>query len=480
MVVDLLIERGTVVTPTGVAKTDVAIKDGRIMALGSKWAFPKAERAIDAQGKIVIPGGIDPHTHFEHQRTKIRPPENWDTASIASAIGGTTTTIDFALQTKGKSLLDAVKAQLSRAKELSAIDYTTKAYPLLTEPSDFDQVLNGMEEVVDYGITSFKVSLIYRESGRYVNDWQLYLILKRAKELGAMVTIHAENCFIGEENQAKLIKAGKTDPKYHAFAKPNLAEELEIQKCMMLAEATEAWTYIVHVSTRRGPDIIASYGQKGLPVFCETCTHYLTLTDDVFEPKFPRGILYVCSPPLRKQEDIEALWESIKHGRVHVVGSDHVAYTIKQKEDSCTTFKDIPNGIAGCEVRVPIVFDEGVRRRGLSLERFVQVVSTNVARIFGIYPQKGVIAPGSDADIVIIDPDKKHSLNAADLHMGTDLSPFEGMEVTGWPVVTILRGKVIVENDEFIGELGEGQFVKGKLDNSLLDVLEHIDVFKQK
>ncbi len=364
-----------------------------------------------------------------------------------------------------------MKAQFSRAGKLSAIDYTTKGYPLVTGLSDLDSILDGMKEVADCGITSFKVSLIYRESGRYVNDWQLYSILNRARELGTVLTIHAENCFIGEENQAKLVREGKTDPIYHAVAKPNLVEDMEIQKCMMLAEATGAWTYIVHVSTRNGPDIIASYRQKGLPVFCETCTHYLTLTDDLFEPKFPRGIYYVCSPPLRKQEDVEALWEGIKDGRVQTVGSDHVAYDKKQKEEHCDTFADIPNGIAGNEVRVPVVFAEGVLKRGLSLSRFAEVVSTNAARIFGLYPRKGVIAPGSDADLVIIDPDRKHSLNAADLHMGTDLSAFEGREVTGWPSMTVLRGKVIAEDDEFVVESGFGEFIKGKLSDPLIEEL---------
>ncbi len=367
--------------------------------------------------------------------------------------------------------MEAVEAQFSKASRLSAIDYTTKAYPLVTSPSDLDGILKDMKEVVDYGITSFKVSTIYRNSGRYVDDWYLFSILNRARELGAMLTIHAENCLIGEESQAKLVKEGKTDPKYHGMAKPNIVEDLEIQKCMMLAEATGAWTYIVHVSTVKGPDIIADYRSKGLPVFGEACTHYLVLTEETFEPKLPRGILYMCSPPLRKQEDIEALWEAVKTGKIQTIGSDHIAYTIKQKKDHCATFVDIPNGFAGCEVRVPIVFDEGVRKRGLSLQKFVEVISTNAAKIFGFYPKKGVIAPGSDADIVIIDPDKKHSLNAADLHMETDLSVFEGREVTGWPVMTILRGKVIAENDRFIGKPGDGQFVKGTLQNSLIEAL---------
>ena len=466
MAIDLVIENGTVVSSSGVLKTDIAIDGEKILALGSRSAFPKAERVIDAKGKIVIPGGIDTHSHFEIFFMGERPQENWDTGTIASAIGGTTTTIDFAPQDKGESLLDAAKRQLARAKELSVIDYTTK--PILNELTDLDKVLNGMKEVIDYGIPTFKGFSIYRKQGWYADDWQLYKFIKQASQAGGMMTLHAENCLIGEESQVELVKQGKTDPKYHGIAKPNFVENLTIQACMTIAEALRARTYIVHTTTKEGPGIIAEYRNKGLPVFCETCPHYLWLTEDLFEPKLPRGIMYMCSPPLRKKEDVEALWEGIRDGIVHTVGSDHVAYTKKQKEEHCDTFADIPNGFPGCEVRVPVVFQEGVLKRGLSLQRFVEVVSTNAAKLFGFYPKKGVIAPGSDADIVIIDPDKKHSLNAADLHMGTDLSVFEGMEVTGWPVVTILRGKVIVENEKFVGKPGQGEFVKGKLDDSIM------------
>ncbi|MCL0077203.1 dihydropyrimidinase [Dehalococcoidia bacterium] len=467
MTVGLVIENGTVVSCLGVLKTDIAVDGEKILALGSKSAFPKAERVIDANGKIVIPGGIDPHSHFELSFMGAKPPENWDVASVAAAIGGTTTTVDFASRSyKGEPLIDAVKRQFSRAKELSAIDYTTK--PMVVHLADLDQVLDGMKEVVDYGIPSFKVFQIYTQQGWYANDWEVYSIFKRAKELDGMITIHAENCLIGEGRQAELVKQGKTDPKYHGLAKPNFVENLAIQTCMTLAEVLGTKTYIVHTTTKEGPGIIASYRRKGLPVFCETCTHYLWLTEDMFEPKFPNGIMYMCSPPIRKQEDVEALWEGIRDGTVHTVGSDHVAFTKKQKKESSDVFMKIPNGFPGCEVRVPVVFSEGVLKRGLSLQRFAEVVSTNAAKIFGFYPKKGVIAPGSDADIVIIDPNKKHSLNTADLHMGTDLSVFEGKEVTGWPVMTILRGKVIVENEKFVGKLGAGEFVKGKIEDPII------------
>jgi len=466
MGVDLVIRNGAVVTPGGEVKTDIVVEGDKILALGDASAFPKAEKVIDAKGKIVIPGGIDTHSHFELLFMGARPPETWDIGTIAAAIGGTTTTIDFAPMSKGKSVLDAAKTQFARADELSVIDYTTK--PILCELSDFDKVIDGMKEVIDYGIPSFKGATIYRKQGWYEDDWQLYQILRRVKEVGGMMTLHSENCLIGEEMQVELIKQGKTDPKYWSAAKPNFVENMDIQKIMMMAEVLGTKTYIVHTSTKEGPGIIASYRQKGLPVFCETCPHYLWLTEDKFEPKFPRGIMYMCSPPLRKQEDIEALWDGIKVGTVHTIGSDHVAFTKKQKEEHCDTFATIPNGFPGCETRVPIIFSEGVLKRGLSLQRFAEVVSTNAAKLFGMYPRKGVIAPGSDADIVVFDPDKKHSLNAADLHMGTDLSVFEGMEVTGWPTMTILRGRVIVENEKFVGKPGEGQFIKGKLDDAII------------
>lgn len=462
----LIIKNGKVVSIGGVMETDILIQGEKIRALGESKSFPEAERVIEAKGKIVIPGGIDTHSHFEVLFMGNKPKETWDIGTAASAIGGTTTTIDFAIQEKGKSLLDAVKAQFTKAGALSAIDYTTT--PILTDLTDLDRELDGIKEVIDYGVPSFKGATIYRKQGWYENDWQLYSILRRVGELGGMMTIHAENGLIGEEMQFELVKQGKTEPKYWSIAKPNFVENMDIQKIMMLAEVLGTKTYIVHTSTREGPGIIDSYRKKGLPVFCETCHHYLWLTDDTFEPKLPRGIMYMCSPPLRKQADIEALWKGVKAGIVHTVGSDHVAFTKAQKEENSETFITIPNGLPGCEVRIPVVFQEGVLKRGVSLERFVEVVSTNAAKIFGLYPKKGVIAPGSDADIVILDPDKKHSLNAADLHMGTDLSVFEGMEVTGWPMLTILRGKVIAEDDKFTGTAGEGKFVKGKLNDAVM------------
>ena len=467
MAVDLIIRDGTVVSQLGVLKTDIAIKGEKISAIGEQGAFAQAERIIDASGKIVIPGGIDPHTHIEINFMGETSPETWEQATVAAAFGGTTTVLDHAPRMVDESILDAIKGQFSQAEKMAAIDYTTRGmFVNLTD--DIGSILAGMEEVMAYGIPTFKAFQIYTKNRWFADDWQLYCLLRRAAELGAIVTIHAENCLVGESLQAELVKEGKIDPKYHGVAKPNMVENMAIYTCMEMAQALGVKVYIVHTSTKEAPGIIGSYRQKGLPVFCETCTHYLWLTEETFEPKLPRGVMYMCSPPLRKQEDVEALWQGIKQGTVHTIGSDHAPFTMKQKTDNAETFVSIPNGFPGVEPRVPIVFQEGVLKRGLSLKRFVEVVSTHSAKIFGLYPQKGVIAPESDADIVIIDPEKKHSLDAADLHQGTDLSVYEGMKVTGWPVATILRGQLIVENEDFIGQPGYGQFVKGKLDASVM------------
>ncbi|MCS7137693.1 MAG: dihydropyrimidinase [Candidatus Caldarchaeum sp.] len=461
---DLAIVGGTVVGPGWVAETDVGVSDGKIAHVGS-LASVSAEKTVNARGKIVIPGGIDPHTHYELYFMGAKPRETWDIGTIASAIGGTTTTIDFAPQGKGESLLDATKRQMERAAQLSVIDFTTK--PIISDFSNMEMIMRSMKESVDYGVPGFKVFMIYRHQGWMADDWSLFQVMRRARELGAIVTVHAENGFIGEGLQEEFVKAGKVEPRYHGLAKPNLVENLAILTVMNIAETTGTITYIVHQSTKEGHGIVASYRMKGLPVFVETCPHYLVLTEETFDPP-EKGIYYMCSPPLRKKEDVEALWRGLFENKIQTVGSDHVAFIKKQKEEFAGVFSKIPNGFPGSEVRVPIMFSEGVVKRGMSLNRFVEVVSTNVAKIFGLYPKKGVIAPGSDADLVLIDPNKEHSLNAEDLHMGTDLSVYEGMKVKGWPSMTILRGEIIVENEQFLGKPGIGKFVRAKIDQNII------------
>ena len=464
MAIDIVIKNGTVVCAAGVLTTDVAISGEKIVAIGDSSAFPDAKHVIDAEGKIVIPGGVDPHVHFENIDPKIT--ESWSTDSVAAAIGGTTTVVDHALPKKGQSLMDAIKEQFARAEQRSAVDYTTR--PMLVDLSNFDAMLEEMGRVVKFGIPTFFSTTWCAGVGGIRSDWELYSILRRCKELNALMTFSAVNGGIGQGMRDEFLKQGKIDPVYHAKACPGFLEEMDIVKCLMVGEATGAMVYIQQVTTKNSPDIVDRFRQKGLPVYCEANPWHLHLTDDLYEPA-ANGATFVCTPPLRKAADVEALWTAMLAGKFQVIGSDHCPFSIAQNEKGrATSFANIPNGLAAVEARLPLFFHEGVVKRGLSLQRFVDIVATNPAKLHGLYPQKGVLAPGSDADIVILDPNKSHSLDAKALHEGTDVSGFEGMEVTGWPVLTMLRGKVIVDNEKFLGTKGQGQFVKGKLDKEIM------------
>jgi len=463
MTVDLLIKNGTVVSVAGIVETDVAIKGEQILALGHESSFPKAAKVIDAKGKYVLPGGVDPHTHFDAVDPRIA--ESWSVDSVAAAIGGTTTVIDHALQKAGEPLIESVSRQLLLAEERSAIDYSTR--PVITDFTNLDGLLESMREIVDCGIPHFFGTTWCSAAGGFTNDWQLYCVFRRVKELDALITLSAVNGAIGQGRREESVKLGRTDPVYHAVTCASYLEEMDITKCLILAEVLGTRVYIQQSTTAKSPDVVDRYRRKGLPVYCEGNPPHLLLTDDKYEPKYPDAAAYVMTPPLRKMADVEGLWKAVLTGKMHVIGSDHCGFSRAQNDETSASFVNIPNGCPAVEVRVPLMFHEGVVKRGLSLQRFVDLVSTNPAKIYGLYPKKGVIAPGSDADLVVFDPGKRHSLNAKDLHEGTDVSAFEGMEVNGWPVTTILRGKVIVENETFLGVRGQGKFVRGKLDDRI-------------
>jgi len=466
----MIIEGGKVVSGGQVNETDIAIDEGKIVGLGSKKTFPEADEVIDAKGKIVIPGGIDSHSHFQMPFMGEKPPETWEEGTIATAIGGTTTTIDFAVEGihPGDNAFEAVKNQMEMADKEAVIDFST--HGVFTDFDDMDKVMELFGDIVDYGVPTFKEFMIYKSQGMYINDYNLLKVLQNAEEHDALVGLHAENAEIGESWQQELVEEGKTDYKYHGVAKPNFVEAEAIQRALSIAEFAGSKTYIVHMSTKEGVDLVKDAKRRGVQAWSETCPHYLTITDDIYDTDL--ALYSMCSPPLRKQEDIEAMWQGLADGTISIVGSDHVAFTKEQKEAHSDKFVDVPNGTPQAEVRVPIVFAEGVKKGRLSLPRFVEVVSTNVAKMFGMYPQKGLIAPGSDADIVIIDPDRKKSLDHEDLHMGTDWSLYKGMEIEGWPEMTIHNGEVIVKDEEFIGEKGRGEFVKGKIDEEVIASVE--------
>lgn len=464
MVVDVLIKNGRVVNSTGIIETDIAIKGKKIVGLGYSKTFRNAEKVIDARGKYVIPGGIDSHTHLELDFMGEQGPEDWHQGTMAAAFGGTTAVIDFSIQKKGRPLLESIKADVARAESLAAIDFCM--HGCFTDFTDPDKIVEEMPSVVGYGVPSFKEFMIYRKQGWLIDDWTLYRVLKKASELNALVGVHAESGIIGEEMIQKLVDEGKNGAEYHPLSKPNFVEEEAIQRAISIARFAESSLYIVHMSTQEGVKLVGDARRKGLPVWSETCPHYLTLTDEVYSR--PDGINYILSPPLRKKEDIRALWNGLADGSVSIVGTDHVAFTGEQKKRNSATFASVPNGAGGVEVRLPILLSEGVNRGLLSLERMVEVSSTNSAKLFGLYPKKGIIAPGSDADIVIVDLEVEKTLSTDNLHMGPDFTMYEGFKVKGYPVTTLSKGKVIVDDDEYMGQKGDGSFIKRELDPVLM------------
>lgn len=450
--VDKIIKNGKVVTPSGILDIDIAIEGEKIAGLGNFGKFLKAEETIDAKGKLVIPGGIDPHTHFELKFMGAIVPEKWDQASAAAAIGGTTSYIDHAFPNKGEDPMAAVERRAKRAKVASASDFAMMGAFL--DFSNLEEIPGKIKELSKKGVPSFKVFTIYRPEGWYANDWDILNVLWGARDIGGVVCVHAENAFVGEEWQKRFVKEGKIEPKYHAKAKPNFVEFEAMQRVISLANFAGAYSYFVHMSIKEGVELVRNERHQGHLVFAETTHKYLTHTEDAYEGK--RGRYYLVSPSLRKKEDIEGLWKGIADGSVSTIGSDHAAFSKEQKEAS-DEFITVPNGSPGVETRVPVMYYEGVTRRNLPITKFVDVVSTNVAKIFGLYPKKGIIAPGSDADLVIFDPDKEKSLDTENLHIGTDWNYYDGVTIKGWPILTMSRGKKIVENEQYIGKPGDGK-----------------------
>lgn len=470
MTIDLLIKNGKVVLEGKVTNTDIAIDEGEIVNIGYRKNLPKADEVIDADDNIVMPGGIDPHSHYETTFMGETTEENWYEGTRAAAFGGTTTTIDFAIEGEhGNTPSSAVENQLRRASQMSAVNFST--HGCITDFSSYEKVKTEIESIFSKGITSLKEHMIYREEDLYIDDWEFLKILQEVGQYGGTVGVHAENADIGERWRSNLIDEGKLDPKYQAESKPNFVEKEAVQRAISISEFADSNLYIAHMTTEEATGLVRDARINGKKVWAETCPQYLTTTKEIYGGEL--GLYSICSPPFREGSDVDALWKGLADGTISMIGSDHVAFTKEQKEAHSDRFTDVPNGTPQAEVRVPIVFTEGVKKGRLSLPRFVEVVSTNVAKMFGMYPKKGVISPGSDADIVIIDPDKRKTLNHEDLHMGVDWSLYSGMEIEGWPTITILDGKVIVEEGVFKGEKGQGDFVRGEMDKEILHSLDY-------
>jgi dihydropyrimidinase len=453
----ILITGGTVVSASGAAPADVVVDGERISAVVQPGfaAAAGGAQVIDASGKYVLPGGVDVHTHMEMPFGGTFSADTFETGTRAAAWGGTTTIIDFAVQPKGTSLLAALDTWHGKADGNCAIDY---GFHMIV--SDVNETtLKEMAGCVDAGVTSFKLFMAY-PGVFYATDGEILLAMQQAARIGALTMMHAENGIAIDQLVAQALAAGHTEPVHHGLTRPPELEAEATSRAITLAAVTGAPLYIVHLSAAQALAAVAEARDAGQQVFAETCPQYLYLSlDDLARPGF-EGAKYVCSPPLRPSEHQDTLWRGLRANDLSVVSTDHCPFCFAdQKELGRGDFAKIPNGIPGVEHRMDLLH-QGVVAGQLSLARWVEVASTTPARMFGLYPRKGVIAAGSDADIVIYDPAASQELSAARHHMNVDYSAYEGMQITGRVDTVLSRGAVVVGTGEYRGTPGHGSFLQ--------------------
>lgn len=451
------IKNGKIVTSTDSYEADILVSDGKIELIGENLEVPSDAKVIDANGKYVLPGFVDEHTHIESVfgGEQTAP---WKTESVAAAMGGTTTIVDFALQSEGDSLINGVKEWEKTADGQSAVDYSFH----IGVTDLRDEVIEEIPSLVEYGVPTLKLFMAYA-GDLMTDDATLFRTLQKSKEVGALVMVHAENGQVIDVLQKECLESGQVEPYYHAVSRPMELETEATSRAILLAEAADAPIFIVHVSGDEPAQAIRRAKAKGLPVYAETCPHYLFLTTEELKKDNFEGAKYVCSPPLRDAKNHEPLWNALKDNTIQTVGSDHCSFFFKdQKERGIDDFTKIPNGGNGIEHRFTLLYTYGVNQGKLSLNKLIDLVSTTPAKVNGLFPQKGSIAIGSDADIVIFDPDTKQTITHETSHQGTDYDMFEGYETTGVVTDVLLRGKQIVENKAYVGELGDGHFTKRK------------------
>jgi dihydropyrimidinase len=453
---DTLIANGTVVTAADTCQADVAVAGGRIVAIGRDLPRENAGRVIQASGKYVLPGGIDVHTHLDMPFGGTTSADDFETGTRAAAFGGTTTLIDFAIQYKGQSLRTAFDAWMAKAAPKAVADYAFHC--IITDLPDAR--LEEMNALVRDGVTSFKLFMAY--PGVFMlDDASIFKALRAASKNGALVCMHAENGSAIDVIVQQALAEGKTAPIYHGLTRPTTAEAEATGRAIALAEMAGAPLYIVHLSCNDALEKVREARDRGLPVYAETCPQYLYLSiENLAAPGF-EGAKYVFTPPLREKWHQEKLWNGLKQDHLQVVSTDHCPFCFKeQKELGRNDFTKIPNGGPGIEHRMSLVYSGGVATGRFSVNRFVELTSTMPAKLFGLYPRKGTLAVGSDADLVIFDSEREHTISAQTHHMRVDYSMFEGIRVKGTPEAVLSRGRVIIEGERFLGRAGAGEFLR--------------------
>ncbi len=451
----ILIRNGLVVTPAGTFRGDVMTHGEEILAIGEALPMSQVDEVIDADGCLVLPGLVDPHVHIQLDTGIYQTKDDWGVGTRAAACGGVTTVLDFATQFPGQTLEQALENRWNEVDGKAAVDYGLHVMVTDLPAGEEDE----LRTLVRLGAPEAKVYTTYRPN-YYMDDDRLLRVFKAAAKHGILVMVHAENDAMVSAATERLIAAGKTSLRYHAQARPMLAEQEAAHRVAFLAAEAGARAYVVHNSTGGTTEILAEARRKGINVISETCPQYLILDDSLYEGEHPEWV--ILQPPLRPRREGAKLWSLLASGEISTVGTDHCDYTLEQKV-STMKFPSTPGGIPGLETSLPLMYTYGVAAGRISLERLVEVMSTNPARIFGMFPRKGTIMPGSDADLVVYDPRHKGQISVGRLHTVGGYTPYEGMAVQGTIRVVLSRGKPVCRDGEFVGDAGRGRYLERSL-----------------
>ena len=454
----VLIKNGRIITAVDDYMGDVFIENETITHIGKSLDM-EADEILNASGKYLFPGGLDPHTHLDMPFGGTVSADDFETGTRAAAHGGTTTLVDFAIQTKGHSTLEALDTWHAKAEGKTAIDY---GFHMIVTDLEDDRV-HEMKMLADEGVTSYKLFMAY-PGVLYVDDGTIYRAMRKAGENGTVVCMHAENGIVIDEIVKRALAEGKTEPKYHALTRPTRMEAEGVHRAISIAEVANVPVYIVHLSSSDALEQVMLARNRGVHAFAETCPQYLFLDHSYYEQEGFEGAKYVMTPALREKWNQEELWKGLRFGDLQSISTDHCPFCFKdQKTLGIDDFSKIPNGGPGVENRMSLVFNGGVNSGRISLNKFVELTSTAAAKTFGLFPKKGTIAVSSDADIVIFDPNRKETIsvdNSCTHHMRVDYNAYEGFEVTGFTETVLSRGKIIIKDCEYMGKKGDGQFLK--------------------
>jgi dihydropyrimidinase len=465
-----LLKGGTVILGQTVSQQDVLIEGEQITAVGNLSGL-QVDNEIDVTDLLVFPGAIDTHIHFnEHNKGQVGV-HDYYTGGLAAAFGGTTSVIDFSDQIHGEPLINVLRVKEEQAKGMSIIDWNV--HPIVSNVTP--ELLNEIPEIIDAGMPTFKCFMTYRsltgesavnmysgKKGRFISDEDYKNLSYKLEEFGGMLMVHAEDSTIIDKNVMDMLNKGLTKPIHHAMCRPPESEVNAINRILNVIRKTNGKVFIVHLSSAEGVDVVGSAQGEGLSIFAETCPHFLVFTDEKL--KQDDGYKWLGSPPIRDKKAQNKLWQAIKDGRVSMVATDDCAFSLESKLAGADNFDKCPEGMPGIEPRLTLLYSEGVAKGKISLQRLVELTSTTPAKLYGLSPQKGSLNPGSDADIVLFDPNIKWTMNQETLHMASNYTAYENIKVTGKVAKVFSRGELIIDGEECLAEKGRGKFIKCKLD----------------